>query len=141
MDGKVEVKGVRELQTALKRVDSDLPREMKAGFLRVAERLVKYIEPKVPRMTGAAASSVQARATQLGAGIRGGGNAAPWYPWLDFGGSVGRGHRPGQGGGAIRRPIIKSGRYIYPTVAQHEPDIREEVERFMDKLESTAGLS
>lgn len=140
MDGKVEVKGVRELNKALRQVDSDLPKEMKVGFIRIAQRMVGFIQPRVPSLTGAAASSVEAKSTQRGASIRGGGSSAPYYPWLDFGGSVGRGHKPGAGGGAIRRPIIKTGRYIYPTIGQHEPDIRQEVDQMMDGLQSKAGL-
>ena len=38
--------------------------------------------------------------------MSGGGNKAPYYPWLDFGGSVGRRR-------SVRRPFLDKGRYIY----------------------------
>lgn len=139
---KIEVHGIKELQASLKRIDTDLPREMKAGFLRVSVRLASTTAGKVPHgATGGAAASVHGVATQRGGAIAVGGRAAPYFPWLDFGGSTGRGHLPGVGGsGSIKRPIVKEGRYEFPTIREHSDDIRREVEDFMDKLTRRAGF-
>lgn len=113
---------------AFKQLDTELPKELRREFKAIAEMVAGRIRGKVPRRTGAAASSVTTRAGSTGAGIAFGGSKAPYFPWLDFGGSVGRGHRPGSAwSGAIRREwegIPRgSGRYVYPTIAESKGDI------------------
>jgi len=76
----------------------------------------------VPRRSGRARGSVRSRSTQTFARITGGGAKAPHYPWLDFGGRVGR-------RGSIQRPFLTEGRYIYRSY--YDLQARGEFERVM----------
>ena len=59
-----------------------------------------------------------------------GGTAAPYFPWLDFGGTTGKGHQPGvKGSGSVERlPWMGTsgeGRYVYPAIRDNEAGIVE----------------
>jgi hypothetical protein len=129
VDVSVKVTGLRELASAFKAVDANLSKEMRAGFLEIAQHVAGTVQQRMPFRSGRAASSVKPRATAKGASIAAGGTKAPYYQWLDFGGSVGRGHKPGVGwSGSIKRDAPKGGRYIYPAIAEE----REEIEAAVD---------
>lgn len=130
MAAVVQVRGIKEVQRALKAIDRDLPKQMRVEFLEVARKVVGTAQGSVPSRTGKARSSVRPRASQTGAGIAFGGNAAPYFPWLDFGGSTGKGHRPGvKDSGSVKRDWQGNpggeGRYVYPAIRAHEDDIIE----------------
>lgn len=81
----------------------------------------------MPYGKGEAIRSLQAvTPTALTAGISYPAGGTPWegepadyYPWLDFGGSTGRGHEDRVGGsGSIQRPVVAGGRYLYPAIAE-----------------------
>lgn len=132
--GSLEVHGIKELQKALKEVDADLAKELRVGFNEAAKLVLDAARPKVPRgKTGNAAASLKLRSTQRTAGIATGGTKAEYYPWLDFGGSVGR-------RGATKRPFIKTGRYIFPTLADKRPQIEAKVDEVMATLAKKAGF-
>lgn len=114
------VEGLRELRKAMRDAEAGSQKALQRKLKTVAVIVASAIAGKVTQgPSGKAAASVRPRATATSAGIVAGGQSAPYYPWLDFGGSVGRGHVAGQGGsGAIKRPFIPAGRYIYPTIAE-----------------------
>ena len=128
-DAKVEIHGLKELSVAFRRVDKTLVGELKVSFRGLAEHVVGVIIGRMPRRSGKAVASVKPRGTTRGAAIAFGGTKAPYMPWLDFGGSTGRGHRPGvAGSGAIKRDMIPDGRYVYPGIAQSRPEIERAVD-------------
>jgi hypothetical protein len=102
----IKVSGLREFQRNLKKLDAELPKALRLAFNGAAQVVVEDARPKVPTLTGKAASTVKARSTQTASRVVGGGNKAPYYPWLDFGGKVGRRR-------SVTRPFLNSGRYIY----------------------------
>lgn len=106
----VSIHGVAEISRAMRRLESTAPRALKGAIDEAADFLVTAIRGEVPRLHGAAAGSVRAQQTGKGVKIRAGGSRAPYYPWLDFGGRVGRKKR-------TVRPYIGDGRYIFPTLA------------------------
>ncbi len=129
MVAQVQVKGLRELQAAFKSVDADIPKELRNTFKVIAQMVATAAAAKVPRRTGTAAASITPRATQRGAAIAFGGPKAPYYPWLDFGGTVGRGHKPNRPySGSVKRQYMGrpfgSGRYIYPTIEAMDDQIK-----------------
>jgi Bacteriophage HK97-gp10, putative tail-component len=137
----VKVTGLRELRTALKKVGAEAPAAMKTEMKTIAGKVVGKIVSKVPQKTGKAAGSIKARGTTTGAGIAFGGTAAPYYPWLDFGGTVGKGHKPGvSGSGSIRRNFIKQGRYVYPTLMDEQTAIKHDLDEALGRLASQAGF-
>ena len=108
----IKVEGLAEFSRNLKKLDADLPKALRVALNESAGLVVDYARPKIPSRSGRARGSVKTASTRTAARVRGGGNRAPYYPWLDFGGSVGRG-RTGRGTGSVHRPFKKDGRYIY----------------------------
>lgn len=114
---RVEVRGIAELSAAFKGIDKELPKALQVEFKAIAEGVARKAAGKVPQgKTGHAAGSIRARATAKGAGIAFGGPKAEYYPWLDFGGRVGRKR-------SIKRDIVSGGRYVYPTIGENKEEI------------------
>ena len=130
---KITVKGIPDLQKALRQIDKDLPKELAAGLAEAAEIVVRHAKPLVPRRTGAAQGSMKVRRQQRAAAVVVGGAKAPYYPWLDFGGRVGRNK-------SIARPFIKAGRYIYPTLKDRDAEVKAKVDEVLERLAKQAGF-
>jgi len=145
---KVEVTGVRELNKALKKVDTNLSKELKTGFKGIAQHVVDRVKPKVPRRSGKAASSYKARGTQRGGAIAFGGTKAEYAPWLDFGGGKAGargvtssdpiGHKKSTTG--FKRPFIKEGRYLYPTIVEERDEIIHMTDQLVEHVVKSAGF-
>lgn len=120
-DIKVRIVGMAELKRAFKHVDDELPKELKTRFGLIARAVVSKVQGKVPQVSGTAASSYVPRSTATGAGLAFGGTKAPYAPWLDFGGHVGRNR-------SVARPFIREGRYLYPTIKEMRPEIARAAE-------------
>jgi hypothetical protein len=155
VDGlKVEVGGLAQLSKGLRGIDADGPKELRLALNSAAQLLVDTAKPKVPSVTGAARRSMVARSTRTSARVSVGGRRAPYYPWLDFGGTVGRGRKAavavGRGrrrtasqqasAGSVRRQFIREGRYIYPTLRQIRPRIEAQLQESITAVIRNAGL-
>lgn len=135
---QITVKGLRELNRAFKEIGDKVSGDgLKAAFLWIATTVASKARAGVPvgggKTPGAAAASIQPHGTARGASISFGGQAAPYMPFLDFGGSVGRGHIHGVGfSGAIKRTWLGKpageGRYIYPAITSEKEHTAEAVE-------------
>lgn len=124
-DRVIEVKGINELRRALKHVSADAPKEVREALKAAAEEVVAAVKTKVPTRTGRARRSVTVRPRPAGAAIAVGGRVAPWYPWLDFGGST----KVDGPGGRVKRDRVEGGRYLYPTLDEKRDEIIHKVER------------
>jgi hypothetical protein len=120
----VRIVGLAEVNRALRQVADKVGGDgLKAALLGIAGKVATSARGKVPAGgSGKAAGSIQPHSTSRGASISFGGQAAPYMPWLDFGGSVGRGHVSGQAwSGAIKRDWmgrpVGEGRYVYPAIS------------------------
>lgn len=105
----IRIEGLNEFQRNLKKLDKDLPKLVRVALNESADLVAKRARPLIPtgpNRGGHAKSSVKAKSTRTEARVSGGGNRYPYYPWLDFGGHVGKGR-------SVRRPFLKEGRYIY----------------------------
>lgn len=116
---------------------------IKEEFKGIAARVAEAAARKAP---GSAGASITPRASNRGAAIAFGGRKEPHFPWLDFGGSVGRGHMPGvPWSGAIKRDWrgnpTGSGRYIYPTISEHREDTRDAVDDAIERLAKRASFT
>jgi hypothetical protein len=127
------VAGLSDMRRGLKGMDKDLPKTMRPALNSVAQVVVDAAKPKVPSKTGAARGSLKAASSQTQSRISAGGRAAPYYPWLDFGGSVGRKK-------ATKRDFYKSGRYIFPTVAEKQDAIQAAMFKAIQQLASANGI-
>ena len=130
---RVTVTGLREFQGALRRMDADLPKQLRVGLNSIAELVVTKARPLVAKRSGRAAASLRAGSSQREARVRAGGAKARYYPWLDFGGKVGKYRQ-------IVRPFLSEGRYIYPTVRKHRPQIEELAGKVLTTVATGAGL-
>lgn len=108
MTDPIRIVGLTAFRRSLQQLDRDTPKLLRIAFNGVADVVIEKAVPKVPRRTGAAQAALKARSTQLFARVAGGGRKAPYYPWLDFGGKVGRNKR-------TVRPFYTDGRYLYKT--------------------------
>jgi len=102
----IQVEGLTEFTRKLRKLDADLPKALRLGFNDTATIVVDYAVSRVPRRTGKAARSIKAKSTRTAVRIAGGGKSAPYYPFLDFGGRVGRDK-------SVKREFLPDGRYIY----------------------------
>jgi hypothetical protein len=130
---EIRVRGLKELQGAFRTIDGELPKELRVEFKAIAMSVAEKAARDVPRLTGAAARSIKPRATQKGFGLAAGGDKAPHYPWLDFGGRVGRNR-------SIARPVIAGGRYLYPTIAENREEIGEATDAAIKRAVARAGF-
>lgn len=127
------LKGLTEFKAALRQIDNDLGGELRKSLNEVAQVVIDAARPKVPSRTGRARASMKPGSTQNAAQIKVGGTAAPYYPWLDFGGGVGRNK-------SIKRPFISKGRYVYPTADDKHDAIIDKLEEMLEQLTKKAGF-
>jgi hypothetical protein len=130
----VRITGLRELNAALKRVDTELPKGVRLGLNAGVEKLAGYIRPQIPSLTGHARQSVKPGSTRTAARLRVGGKRAGYYPWLDFGGEGRIKGRP------AKREFIKEGRYVYPTLRKRKPELIEDLNTAIAGVVRSAGL-
>jgi len=102
----IKIDGLAQFSRNLKKLDSDLPKVLRVSLNGVADVVIADARPKVPHRSGRAAASIKARSTRTAVRVVAGGKKAPYYPWLDFGGRVGRKR-------SVKRPFLSDGRYLY----------------------------
>lgn len=124
---EIRIHGLRELGQAFKQVDREYGKQLQRGLKGIMETVAGAIRSKAP---GGAGAYVKARATQRGGSIvfPGGEGTDPGdqFPWLDFGGSTGKGHQVGMPwSGSVERERISGGRYVYPAIAENRGEIQD----------------
>jgi hypothetical protein len=112
----IKIDGWAEFNRNLRRLDSDLPKMLRLVANDAADIVVDWARPRVPSKSGKAAGSVKAKSTRTEARVQGGSRSAPHYPWLDFGGRVGRKR-------SVAREFVKEGRYIYAGLAANNDQV------------------
>lgn len=104
----IRIEGIKELQRSLKAMDGESQKRLRDVFNSAAQVVAEGAAMKVPRETGTARASIRVGSSQREARVKAGSaRKAPYYPWLDFGGRVGKKK-------SVARPFLKSGRYIFP---------------------------
>ena len=129
----IRVEGLAEFVRAVKKADRDLAKGLRVAFNVAAALLVDRVRPLIPHVSGRAAATLKVSSTQTAVRVSAGGTKAPYYPWLDFGGSVGP-HK------ASKRPFYKEGRYLYPTLRTHRDEIEKIATAGMVAAAERAGL-
>lgn len=135
MADPIRISGLREFTRDLKKLDGDLPKAVRVALNEAADVVVSGAKPKIPRRTGRAAATVKAASTRTLVRVAAGGKRAPYYPWLDFGGRVGRRR-------SVRRPFLKEGRYLYPAyfAAKESGELEQVMQRALLEVASQAGV-
>ncbi|WP_020385881.1 HK97 gp10 family phage protein [Kribbella catacumbae] len=133
MTDAIKIDGLAEFTRNLKKLDSDLPKALRMAFNAAAEVVVTDARQGIPTKSGKAKASVNARSTASASRVVGGSKRVPYYPWLDFGGRVGKGR-------SVSRPFIKHGRYIYNAYFDNQARYAELVEQALLDVARQAGI-
>jgi hypothetical protein len=129
----IQIEGLADLRRSLRALDADSPKAIRLAANRAAGIVVDEAQRGVPTRSGKARKSIKARSTQTAAKITSGGNKAPYMPWLDYGGAVGRER-------SIKRPFIAGGRYVYPALAATRKQVEEAFREELRVIADAAGL-
>lgn len=129
----LQVEGLRELSRALRRLGSALPKALRIAGNEAADIVVQEAQRRIPKRSGKAARSIKAKSTRTAVRISSGGNRAPYMPWLDYGGPVGRND-------ATVRPFIADGRYVYPSFSDKREKVNDTYRESLKRIASDAGL-
>lgn len=161
---KMKLTGLNELLASMRKVAPVAKREL-SGALRVIGKMVvtdAQASMTFKHPTGKARKAYKVRVVTRrgfeGVEINEGGPVAPYLPWLDFGGTVGRGRRStarvsihaggrvtarrvgSRGTGSVVRPYIKDGRYLYPAYYRRYDDMVAATFEAVRKAAMSAGL-
>lgn len=129
----VKITGLAEFNRNLRKLDSDLPKVLRLAHNKSAQLIVDWAQPRVARKSGRAAGTVKAKSTRTESRVQGGSRTAPYYPWLDYGGKVG----PKK---SVRRPFMKSGRYIYPALSANFDEFSKLLTQNLIDVAKQAGV-
>ena len=129
----VRVEGLRELSAALRRLDAARPRMLRLALNDAMGVVITFGRQEMPRRSGRAVSTIRGASTRTTARVSEGGSKAPYVPWLDFGGHVGRRKK-------TVRPFQTSGRYLYPALVLRGAEIQAAVEGALTAVIRESGL-
>jgi multidrug efflux pump subunit AcrA (membrane-fusion protein) len=129
----VKVKGLRELQAALKATEDGAQKELRVALNRAAELVARGAARRVPTKTGRARASLRAQSSQREARVVGGSKKVPYYGWLEFGGRIGKDR-------SVRRPFVQGGRYLWPSYAAQRAQVAQVIAGELDALMKRTGL-
>lgn len=133
MADAVRIDGLDEFVRNLKRLDADLPKALRVALNAATNIVLDYARPQIPRRTGRAARALVARSTRTSARVVEGGRRAPYMPWLDFGGRVGRNR-------SVVRPFIREGRFVYKALGVKRAQFTAAVESALLDAARSAGI-
>lgn len=129
----IRVVGLRQFRQSLRALDAALPRALRLAGNAAANVVVDAARPMVPRRSGRAAASIKAKSSQSATRVTSGGTRAPYMPWLDYGGRVGKND-------SARREFIKDGRYVYPAYRKERPRVEKALRDALAQVASDAGI-
>lgn len=130
----IKITGLAEFRRNLKRLDGESGKALRRAHNFAAQIVVDEARGDVPQVSGRAAKSLRVSSTQAYSRASGGNaRSAPHYPWLDFGGRVGRKK-------SVRRLYLKGGRYLYPGYARRRDDVQARLARELIDVARAAGL-
>lgn len=129
----LKIDGLEEWQGAIRALQSKMPKAVTAAFNAGADVVVNAAQADVPRRSGKAARSIRAKSSPAGMSIVAGGRDAEYFPWLDYGGRVGRKKK-------TKRQFFREGRYIWPNLRAKLPAVRAAVVKALGEAARAEGL-
>lgn len=129
----IAVEGLREFVRSLRSLDAALPKMVRLAANEAANIVVVEAQSRTPKRSGKAAKSIKAKSTRNAARVASGGARAPYMPWLDYGGKVGRND-------TASRPFIADGRYVYPSFYDNRAKVEETFRSALRRIAVDAGL-
>jgi len=135
----IDVKGLRDLRTELKRIGPEFPKELRAANKEAAEIIAVEARRRAPRgphegggRVQPLAGSIRAVANQLRGQVAVGGARSPHGPVLEFGGTIGRRGTTGA------RTQVRAQPSLYPAIASERDEVVEVYGEAIDRLTSRA---
>ena len=139
MGNEIRIDGLKELRAKLKELErSDVVRkEFNASMVGIVREIRDAVRDQMPEVSGAAKRSVGVRTGANALAIHAGGPNAPYYPWLDFGGTL-----PADGKRLNEQhlPFFHEGRWIYPSVVRRRPEIYRRATEAVELAKGRVGL-
>ena len=132
MSVRVEVEGLTRAIGNLYTFERRLPGMGRETETESADIVARHARPRIPSgpaAGGHAAGSVRSTGSQ----VVGGGSRFPYFPWLDFGGRVGRNN-------SVNRRFVRSGRYIWRSFADNKQRIEGQMEDAVVQTGRSSGL-
>lgn len=129
----IRVDGLDQFRKALKALDGNLGKALRVALNDASTFVIEKARPLIPSLTGKARKSLKARSSQNTVRVAVGGKAAPYYPWLDYGGNVGKND-------SAHRPFISEGRYLYPTLGENRAAFEKILTDSLRDVARTAGI-
>lgn len=160
------VKGLSELQRSLGKVAPEAKKQLVANLKDVGGLLAAETQTLMAKdfrhPSGKAKRSVRTKLAKDAVTVVEGGKTALYVPWLDFGGTVGKGRKStttltvfrtasgkvrtrsstnrSRGTGSVVRKYIKGGRYLYVARGKVAPAMRQAVTDAVVGAAQSAGL-
>jgi len=135
----VYVSNLAEVRKYLRKIHPDLVPVLREDLKSaIIQNTLPAIIRRVPSKSNKARFTVKARSGGNTLYVLAGGksSAAPYFGWLDFGGTLrNRGRR---GTTTIVRPIYKKGRYVYPGIMETQNRLVEAAGKAVDKAIQSA---
>lgn len=129
----IQIDGLREFASAVKKMDGDRAKMIRTALNEASNIIIDHARRDIPRRTGRAAASLKGQSTRVLARVRAGSSRAPYYPWLDFGGRVGRNR-------SVKRPFYKKGRYIWKAYSDHHDEVIDAMQGALVGVVRGAGV-
>jgi len=128
----IRIDGLSDFRAQLRKAEGLSPAAIRKSLNTAVEVVSDYGRKRMPRRTGRAASTIKGRSTQTEARVQEGGRKAPYVPWLDFGGRVGRRR-------SVRRAFYQGGRYLYPALDVRREQLAQALSDALTELAEEAG--
>ena len=129
----IEIEGLREFMRNLRDMDQALPKALRLAGNEAAAVVVDDARSRMPRRSGRAVKSVKARSTRTAVRIAAGSKAAPYVPWLDYGGKVGPNN-------SVERKFEPDGRYVYPAFRDNRERVDDAYRNALRTIARQAGI-
>lgn len=123
----IDAEQLGRLQAALRDCSAEVQDLAHSLLEDITSDVARDARSHVPHRSGRAGASYRSR----GVVIEFGGADAPYVPWLEFGGRVGRKR-------SVLRAFNPQGRYVYPAIARNLKDVEKQVEDLIGQI--TAGF-
>ena len=117
-DAEVRIHGWDELISGSQELAGKIEDQASRRFDGVADHVAADVAAAVPVETGALAGSVTAELHDDAVAVGIGGDDVPYAGWIEFGGD-----REGKHGAIASRPYVETGRYLFPTALDAEPQL------------------
>lgn len=118
-DDAIRVEGLKELHNSMKKLNSDLAKQLRLVNKTAAQLVADNAAERVPVLTGRLKKSIKALGQARSATVKEGSAKIPYAGFIDFGGTI----NFKTSSRVIERPFIKEGRILFPALHAEQAKI------------------